>query len=854
MKKFTLLLLFMISYSFAETALLLHKGWQLVGSTTKITDMKLFDVAHVEQVWHYDARNQQWKGYSPQPDITKKISEKGYQTISTLESWHGFWVKSKDDWTLVLPTTEHSDENITLEKGWNLISLPVDTVVSAHIFDGTTVWKYTKEREWQLFDNNNTENFPAISHITNSDGIWVKSDKKQVISTVSDAAKLHNFNTIAAMKAYIEDMLLTYKRPYCGYVPIILSSGGVYDKAGEATANETFEAPQASQKAENTSQTNLQESGVDEADILKHNDKYIFYLATDPKNMIQMQLLVNTFERITNNQLNPLRTIPLGNTPVDMYLKENKLIILSKYGLDNYKVLTPTPEEKIAIQNGEYVASMVVDIYDISDIDHITKTTSYKINGQYNSSRMVANKLYLITQFMPSISVDYPHIYIDAPECEAFFKPVYTDVATDESTPNASSVNQSKSDTPTIAQNRAVAIDYAKYARCYDLHADENNRYYRLDYDHPKISHENLVPYYTKDKNEHEMLITPKSFYASDKKDQEPIITTVSQINITNGTLEKTTSVLGSNNTVYASDKALYMVSNQYPIFYTFDRYQPRSMIYKFNLTPAVAYNAAGFVKGTVLNQFSLSEYNDILRIATTSGTSWQNNTTNSLYTLKSIGDRLLIQGVLSGLGKEGETIHSVRFMGDRGYIVTFKRTDPFYTLDLSDPAHPKKAGELQIDGFSSYLHPIGENMILGFGRDATPDGQVAGLKLELFDVTDFTHPISLDSYTLPGNYTNSEIEYNHKALAYRTSDNLFAFPYNTRKGYSSIQDYLGIFQIQNDQINAYKPLEGNNITNFYNIKSLQRGVIFDLNDTSYIAYFSNGKIYYTTLNSLKEE
>ena len=341
------------------------------------------------------------------------------------------------------------------------------------------------------------------------------------------------------------------------------------------------------------------------------------------------------------------------------------------------------------------------------------------------------------------------------------------------------------------------------------------------------------------------MLITPQTFFAPNKKDQDATITTVSKIDIANANLEKTSSVLGYCSTVYASQKALYLVSNKYPMFYNFDRYQERSAVYKFSLDDTLGYKASGFVNGRVLNQFSLSEYDDILRIATTEGNSWQNDTLNSLYTLKQQDDSMLIHGVLSGLGKEGEIIRSVRFVGNRGYVVTFKQTDPFYTIDLTNANNPIKVGALKINGYSSYLHPIDENHILGIGRDATPDGQVAGLKMELFNIEDFANPTSVYTLDFGTPYSYSEMEHNHKALAYRDSDKLLGFSYSTRSNANN----LGVFQIEGDTIKEYTPIISPNSSQYDN--SFERGLIFDFAGQTYVAYFANGQIAYRQLNSL---
>ncbi len=183
MKKVVLLLILFLSFGFADSALLLKKGWQLIGSTSKIEDMNIFESKNVEQIWQFDANEQKWRGYSPDSEIQKKINDRGYAKILTIESWHGFWIKSKNEWALTFPTdTDKSDENITLKKGWNLISLPINTVVSPHIFDGKTLWKYAKNNQWEFFEKKTKENFPTISHITNSDGIWVRSNEDQNIS------------------------------------------------------------------------------------------------------------------------------------------------------------------------------------------------------------------------------------------------------------------------------------------------------------------------------------------------------------------------------------------------------------------------------------------------------------------------------------------------------------------------------------------------------------------------------------------------------------------------------------------------------------------------------------------------
>jgi len=343
-------------------------------------------------------------------------------------------------------------------------------------------------------------------------------------------------------------------------------------------------------------------------------------------------------------------------------------------------------------------------------------------------------------------------------------------------------------------------------------------------------------------------LVKPQKLYAPKKINQLPNITTISNISILDGEYKYSNSFIGDNFTQYASSNALYLVSHQYPIYYDFDNYKERSIIYKFDFNNQLEYKGKGEVYGRTLNQFSLSEYNNILRIATTEGFSWgSDGTKNSIYTLKNIDQSLKIEGILSGLGKEGETIKSVRFIGDKAFVVTFRQTDPFYTIDLSDPTAPQKVGELQVNGYSAYLHPVGVDKILGIGEDADSDGRIQGLKLELFDISDLANPTSLDSIKYSSS-TSSELLYNHKALAYRNSDNLFAFPYSVYGDYTTdyrAYNYLGIYQIKDDKIATYSAINSSN-SDWGN----SRGLIFDINSTTFVSFFTNSGIITKELNT----
>ena len=167
-------------------------------------------------------------------------------------------------------------------------------------------------------------------------------------------------------------------------------------------------------------------------------------------------------------------------------------------------------------------------------------------------------------------------------------------------------------------------------------------------------------------------------------------------------------------------------------------------------------------MSGTLLNQFAMSEHSDVLRVATTTG--FDTDSESRVTTLGRRDGRLVQRGMVAGLGL-GERIYAVRFIGDVGYVVTFRQTDPLYTLDLSDPDRPRLAGELKIPGYSAYLHPIGEELLLGVGQEATDDGQLQGLQLSLFDVSDIAQPRRLQKRRLGERWSQSAVEWDHHAF-----------------------------------------------------------------------------------------
>ena len=239
------------------------------------------------------------------------------------------------------------------------------------------------------------------------------------------------------------------------------------------------------------------------------------------------------------------------------------------------------------------------------------------------------------------------------------------------------------------------------------------------------------------------------------------------------------TYLMGSSSTIYASLDNIYLTNLDW--VYNVDGGWETTTVYRLRVDEgAIHLVAEGTVPGRVLNQFSMDENGDYFRIATTSGFVSRNGggTSNNLYVLNST---LGVAGRLEGLAP-GEDIYSARFMGGRCYLVTFKKIDPLFVIDLEDPENPRVLGKLKIPGYSDYLHPYDENTLIGIGKETVEaeEGNFAwyqGVKISLFDVSDVSDPKELAKYEIGDRGTDSPALYDHKAFLFSLSRNLLVIP-----------------------------------------------------------------------------
>ncbi len=417
------------------------------------------------------------------------------------------------------------------------------------------------------------------------------------------------------------------------------------------------------------SETTTQVEGVDEADIVKTDGKYIYVASR-------------------RTEYGCIKIVKAGDTPVqladidtpdelipsDMYLSENRLVVLCR---------------------SSKVSETVAVIYDVSKPEEPKQVETCTQSGSLNTSRLIGKRLYVLTNYYINVK------------------------------------NMKKSDTesyiPQIScngQDGSVAADTVHiYNNC-----------------------------------------------------SSPEYTIISAFDISDGTLASTSSVLGGTETVYASTGNIIIAGAEK---------DNKTEVARFEIIDGkITLMASCELSGSLLNQFSIDEYNGCFRFVLTERVTEETEGGNESLALGTTVNSLVVMDEsLKQIGKisdlaPGERIYSVRFMGDTAYFVTFRQVDPLFSADLSDPTNPKIIGSLKIPGFSNYLFPYGDGKLLGIGQNANENtGATEGMKLSMFDISDPSNVTEQDKTDIPAVY--AECLYNHKAALVDKDRNLIAFHAN---------------------------------------------------------------------------
>ena len=508
------------------------------------------------------------------------------------------------------------------------------------------------------------------------------------------------------------------------------------------------EAPPDAAGGRDHSETNVQVEGVDEGDIVEFDSDYIY--------MLTGQDLV-ILDAWPATELAEISRTEIEGTPIGQFLKDDRLTVISR--IDPYWPWYDTrgpwldgPVLDVELGFGRFdwmpypidvQSTTIVTVFDVTDRAAPAIVQKTTLEGSYIESRAVGDFVYVV---LSNQAVAPPPLVIQDPPAD------------DPEGGDGPGVYETKEQYLERFRTQAAEFvqealpDYASYGTDGELARSG-------------------------------LLHEPEDIFRPITEGATNLVSLVS-LNVTNSEpgLAASSGVYTNGATkVYASLDHFYVFEDVYSVE---DGTQTRILKFQWDgETGEADFAATGTVAGWMLNQFSADEYDDHLRIATTihnSGSgNWTGREENSLFVLRDDGGVLEGVGSLQNLALE-ETIRSVRFMGPRAFLVTFRNVDPLFGLDLSDHQEPRSLGHLTLPGFSSYMQLIDEDHLLTVGRN-TPLGNNGPVQVSLFDVSDLTQPRQIDEYTFE-RFTTSEAAVDHHAFGYFARHGLFAVP--STRGY----------------------------------------------------------------------
>jgi uncharacterized secreted protein with C-terminal beta-propeller domain len=542
------------------------------------------------------------------------------------------------------------------------------------------------------------------------------------------------------------------------------------------------------------SNTNNQVAGVDEADIIKTNGQFIYALVRNELSIIKVSPL---------SEMSVISKITFESRPQDIFIKDNYLAV---FGADD-QIYSQAIYRSFRRQN----PYAFFKVFDLSDATKPKLVRDLDFEGSYSDARLIGDYVYFITNTYGDYVAQEPLVprllengqvlpykcdgvaKCFAPEVFYFDIPYdyynFTNITAINITNNAEAVSGQiyllNDGQDVYVSQKNIYITYTQYLSEYDveqtvkreiifpkLSAEEQDRISKIEAADSFILNKNEKKYKIAQ-------VLDRYFISLTVSEQDAL-----QVEIDTGLKAK-------------------LVEKQ--------KEMEQTVIHKIGIDGSkIEYKAVGQVNGQVLNQFSMDEYGDYFRLATTRSRIWSrfsDLSQDSYSNIYVLDKNLKLVGQSQELGSS-EKIYAARFMGDRVYLVTFRQTDPLYVIGLSDPTKPTVLGSIKIPGFSNYLHPIDQNgtKLLGLGRSATErsDGgvDIEGIKLSLFDFSDLSAPKELDSYLIGDSHSSSIALSDHKAFLYSEDKNLISFPAALHDG-SGRLNFAGslVFSVEGDKL-----------------------------------------------------
>lgn len=514
------------------------------------------------------------------------------------------------------------------------------------------------------------------------------------------------------------------------------------------------------------SKTNVQVEGVDEADIIKTDGKYIYAVANNSLFIVEAYPAENA---------NILSKIAFKSSPQDIYINGDYLIVFGQdqelYNTELYKGLRRRSNFTF------------LKVFNIKDRKNPEEVRDLDFEGSYFNSRMIGDYVYFATNY-------YSYTFIDEMPVPLVIE-------------NGNAINKCEKDKCAMPSVYYFDIPYDNYnfttvsaINIKDANEKVASESYLLSGNQNMyVSQNNIYIAYTKYVSEYQLamevmkeVVYPR-LSARDQERIAKIEQTENYILSREEKMEKISSIIeGYSNSLTEEEMNSLEKEVEEKLKQKYEdisKELEKTVIHKIAVDKGkLEYKTFGEVTGQALNQFSMDESDGYFRIATTKNTTWsqfaERNESQSYSNLYVLDENLKIVGSLENLAP-GERIYSVRFMQGRAYMVTFRQTDPLFVIDLREPTNPKVLGKLKIPGFSNYLHPYDDSTLIGIGKETEESewGGVLtkGIKLSLFDVSDVANPEEIDKYELGDRGSDSIALSDHKAFLFSRDKNLLVIP-----------------------------------------------------------------------------